>query len=55
MFPVQTGRHVLVVRLVRPDGSSNDWYRFTLIAPEGQAEGARPFALNDPTGQWTLP
>lgn len=54
---VNTGRaaeHVVVVRLKRPDGSSREWDRFTLLAPDGEARGTCAFALDDPPGQWTL-
>lgn len=50
----RAGRHVVVVRLTRPDGSSKEWDRFTLLAPEGKTAGSYRFALNDPTGRWTL-
>ena len=44
----------MVVRLIRPDGSSREWDRFSLVAADGKTTGACRFALNDPTGKWTL-
>lgn len=50
----KAGRHILVARLARPDGSSCDWDRFTILAPDGRGEGRYGFAMNDPAGVWTL-
>ena len=48
------GRHVLVTRLVRPDGQERRWDRATWEAPHGKGEIAVPLAFNDPPGEWRL-
>jgi hypothetical protein len=48
------GRHVIVARLQRPDGSERRWDRMTFDAPGGAAECLMPLALNDPPGEWKL-
>lgn len=48
------GRHFLVARLQRPDGTERRWDRVTWDAPRGTGEVAIPLALNDPPGNWKL-
>ena len=48
------GRHWFRVEVARPDGQFDWAYSGDVEAKDGRADIKIPFALNDPTGRWTI-
>ena len=47
-------RHVISFRLLNPSGEQVKYYGYCLETKDGTARGRVDFALNDPTGTWTI-
>ncbi|MBI2192858.1 MAG: beta-galactosidase [Planctomycetes bacterium] len=48
------GRHVLALRVYRPDGLETPWFRKNLEATGGSAEHLLPLEWNAPPGSWKV-
>jgi hypothetical protein len=46
-------RHAVHVTVLRPDGSEAKHYSANVALPSGKGALEIPFALNDPSGEWT--
>ncbi len=49
-----SGRHVLRVTVIGPDGKELKWYAQNVVAPAGKGSFTIPFALSDPAGRYRL-
>lgn len=49
-----TGRHILRVTVLGPDGKERKWYAQNVMAPEGRATMTIPLALNETAGSYTI-
>lgn len=50
----RVGRHVLALRVYRPDGTEARWFRKNIDTPDGTFEHTLPLAWNEPAGSYRV-